>query len=133
MMQTLHTIKSHLPFLASSILFLLLPLAGHAQTPDISWFGTFFAEIYDVVQFAIPLLLALSVLLFIWGVVQYFILGAGDEGKRTTGRVYMLYALIGLTAIVAVWGLVALVASFIGVGYDASPAPAPAEYFPTFN
>jgi len=79
-------------------------------------------QIDILVNALIPTLMALALLLFIWGVIQYFILGADDEGKRETGRAYMLYAIIGLVAIVAVWGIVNLVVQILGTGYGTAPA-----------
>lgn len=96
---------------------LLLPVvASAAATPDISWFNTLFTDINTLIRtILIPLVIGLALLVFIWGVIQYFILGADDEGKRETGRMYMLYAILGLVAIVAVWGIVAIVAEIFGI------------------
>ena len=125
-----------LPQLLSTLVvsvLVLAPLLTFAQSPDISYIGNLFAWIDQLVFVAIPLLLGLAVLLFIWGVIKYFIYGADDESSRTTGRAYMLYALIGLVAVVAVWGLVNLMLQLLGIGTDAAPAPAAGDYFPTVN
>ena len=95
---------------------------GIAQTPQLGWFSSLFSQIDTLVNALIPIVMALALLLFIWGVIQYFILGADDEGKRETGRAYMLYAIIGLVAIVAVWGIVNLVVQILGTGYGTAPA-----------
>ena len=89
-------------------------------------FGTFTGGIILFINnFLIPLMIALCVLGFIWGVFQYFILGSDDEEKRKQGRSLMLYAIIGFVAIVALWGIVEFVAGGFGfeVGRDALPAP----------
>ena len=89
-------------------------------------FGTFTQGIILFINnFLIPLMIALCVLGFIWGVFQYFILGSDDEEKRKQGRSLMLYAIIGFVAIVALWGIVEFVAQGIGVevGRDALPSP----------
>lgn len=113
-------------FAAVVALVLVVPmLAGAQADADLGYIGGLFTEISNIIsEVLIPLVLALALLLFIWGVIQYFILGADDEGKRETGRAYMLYAIIGLVAIVAVWGLVNLVLQLLGVDTDAAP-PAP--------
>ena len=54
-----------------------------------------------------PLLLAVAVLFFIWGVVV-FIAKAGDEKARTEGKQRMVWGLVALFIIVSVWGIVAL-------------------------
>lgn len=102
--------------------WLALPLLAFAQTPQLGWFSSLFSQIDTLVNALIPIVMALALLLFIWGVIQYFILGADDEGKRETGRAYMLYAIIGLVAIVAVWGIVNLVVQILGTGYGTAPA-----------
>ncbi len=115
-------------FAAVVALVLVVPVIAGAQggaATDLSYVGNLFAQIENIISAVlIPLVLALALLLFIWGVIQYFILGADDEGRRETGRAYMLYAIIGLVAIVAVWGLVNLVLQLLGVGTDTAP-PAP--------
>ncbi len=105
---------------------LFVPAVAAAQnSPDLGYIANLFAQIEQIIaQVLIPLLLALSLLLFIWGIIQFFILGAGDEEKRATGRAYMLYSIVGLVAIVAVWGLVNLLLQILGISPDAAP-PAP--------
>lgn len=106
---------------------LLIPALVGAQSadPDLGYVANLFAQIEQIIaEVLIPLLLALSLLLFIWGIIQFFILGAGDEEKRATGRAYMLYSIVGLVAIVAVWGLVNLLLQILGISPDAAP-PAP--------
>ena len=44
---------------------------------------------------------------FVIGVIQYVI--ASDEEAKTTGRNRMIYGIIGLVVIVALWGLVRIV------------------------
>ncbi len=95
-------------------LVLLLPNISFAGA-DLSWFQKATSEFSVLVDTIIPVLFALALLLFVWGVINYFILGAGDEGKRETGRSYMLYAIIGLVAITAVWGIVGLFTQILGV------------------
>lgn len=41
------------------------------------------------------LLLAMGMLLFFWGLAQ-FILGAGNDENRTTGKKHMLWGIIGM-------------------------------------
>ncbi|MEI6580631.1 MAG: hypothetical protein WCO07_00465 [bacterium] len=56
----------------------------------------------------IPLILALAIVMFVWGVVQYVINDA-EEAKKEKGRMFMLWGIIGITVMVSVWGLVAIV------------------------
>lgn len=62
----------------------------------------------------IPILITLALLYFIYGVGEY-VLSAGDEGARKEGRDKIIYGVVALTAILAVWGLVAIVISTFGL------------------
>ena len=64
----------------------------------------------------IPLIFALAVVVFIWGVVQY-LMGAEEEDKRAKGRQFMIWGIIALTVMVSVWGLVQIVGNTFGVPY----------------
>ena len=56
----------------------------------------------------IPLIFALAVAMFVWGVVQY-VINAEDEAKRGQGRSFMIWGIIALSVMVSVWGLVQIV------------------------
>ena len=68
----------------------------------------------EIFYFVIPVLVALGVVYFIWGVVQYFI-GDSEEAKKK-GRDRIIFGLIGLVVIVSIWGLVAILADSFGIG-----------------
>lgn len=56
----------------------------------------------------IPLLFAIALLLFLYGVARYlFIEGDNAEGRKKAGKV-MLWGIIGLTVMAGMWGIVAL-------------------------
>ena len=46
----------------------------------------------------VPVIFALAFLVFIWGVFQ-FVVNAGDETKRTEGRKFILWGLLGIVEI----------------------------------
>ena len=56
----------------------------------------------------VPVIFALAFLVFVWGVVNYFILNAGDETKRSEGRAFVLWGLLGMVLLFSVWGFVNL-------------------------
>lgn len=60
------------------------------------------------------ILIAVAIVVFFWGVITYVIAGA-DEEKRATGRSLMIYGVIGIFVMVALWGLVYLLGSILGV------------------
>ncbi len=71
--------------------------------------GTLFGVLCRVGQFLnaiIPVLIALGVVYFVWGVISYVI--ASDEEAKKAGRDRMIFGIIGLAVIIGMWGLVNL-------------------------
>lgn len=63
----------------------------------------------------IPLIFTIAFLLFLWGMVQY-IRNADNEKKREESKKFIYYGIIGLTVMVAVWGIVRIVTTTFGLG-----------------
>ena len=82
----------------------------HATTVTI---GDFLCKIANILNKVIPVLIVLGVVYFVWGVVQYIM--TGDEAKKKEGRTKMIYGIIGLVVIVAMWGLVFMVKNTFGI------------------
>ncbi len=64
----------------------------------------------------IPLIFALAVTMFVWGVVQY-VINSDDEAKKQKGRQFIIWGIIGLVVMVSVWGLVKIVGTTFGIEY----------------
>jgi len=62
----------------------------------------------------IPLLMVAAFVVFLWGVIK-FITSGGDEEKKKSGKSLIIYGLIGLFVMVAVWGIIKLVQGTFGV------------------
>ncbi|MBI2097654.1 MAG: hypothetical protein HYT46_01840 [Candidatus Vogelbacteria bacterium] len=72
---------------------------------------------------AIPIIMALAIVYFMVGVFRY-LLAAGDDEAKAKGRSMIIYGLIGIFVMVAVWGLVwVLLNTFVGAGVQAPPLP----------
>lgn len=71
-------------------------------------------NISSIVKLLVPLLIAIALVFFIVGVIKYITAGA-DEEKRKEARNTIIYGVIGLFAIVAVWGLVEVISSTFGI------------------
>jgi hypothetical protein len=83
---------------------------------DISQSGTLFGILCRLGQLfnaVIPVLIALGVLYFVWGVVQYVI--SGDEEAKKSGRDKIIFGIIGLAVIIGVWGLVNFLRNTFGL------------------
>lgn len=55
----------------------------------------------------VPVLFALAMVVFLWGVTQ-FIMNSADEAKRSQGKQFMVWGIIGLFVMFSIWGLVSI-------------------------
>lgn len=76
--------------------------------------GTILCKINELLGVIVPILIALGVVYFIWGVVQYVI--GTDEEAKAAGRQKIIWGIIGLAVIIGVWGLVGILNRTFGVG-----------------
>jgi uncharacterized membrane protein len=65
------------------------------------------ATVVDVLNSLIPLLLALAICAFIWGVVKY--LYSSDPQKLAEARSYIIYSIIAIAVMVSISGIIYLV------------------------
>ena len=70
--------------------------------------------------FILPVLVALGVVYFVWGVIMY-VIADGEEAKKK-GRDSMIYGIIGLAVIIGLWGLVTIVLTTFGLNAGGSNA-----------
>lgn len=73
----------------------------------------------------IPLMFALAVVYFVWGVIQFVILGAGEEAKRTQGRQHMIWGVVALAVMLGVWALVGILGGTFGIDTSVLPQVKP--------
>ena len=64
----------------------------------------------------VPLLFGIALVVFIWGVIQY-ITAAGDQEKRTAGLQYIIWGIVGLFVMTAVWSLVGVLGETFGIKF----------------
>ena len=78
--------------------------------------GTLFGllcKIGNLLNAVVPVLIALGVLYFVFGVVSYVI--ASDEEAKKAGRDRIIFGIIGLAVIIGLWGLVNLLRRTFGL------------------
>ncbi|MFA5841071.1 MAG: pilin [Candidatus Paceibacterota bacterium] len=71
--------------------------------------GTLFTvlcKIGQILNAVVPVLIALGVVYFVWGVITYVI--SSDEEAKKAGRDRIIFGIIGLAVIIAMWGLVGI-------------------------
>ena len=73
-----------------------------------------------MVNFAIPVIFALGLIVFLWGLLK-FLTAAGSEDAASEGKRLMIWGVIILFVMTAVWGLVGIVAQFTGVSAGTVP------------
>ena len=73
---------------------------------------TVIQQLSDIFNSIIPLLVLLATALFLWGIVKYITAG-GDEEKLREARNLIVWGIVFLSVIVAVWGFVNIIIDFI--------------------
>ncbi len=109
-----------------SVSALAMPLMAGAVGEGVSNITTIINKVRDVFTTLIPLLMMVVVAVFLWGIVKY-ITAAGDEEKAKVAKGYIIYGLIGLFVMIAMWGIVSILATTLGVTPGGTITP------PTFN
>ena len=116
--------KYYYTALALALPFVVAPQSAFAQitgaTPGTEGYKgsevtTFLKDIMAWVNLAIPIVIGVGFIIFLFAVIK-FILAAGDEEKRKDSRQLMLYAIIGVFVMVAIWGIIAVIAGSFGIG-----------------
>jgi len=93
-----------------SVAVLLLPFLALAQ----GLFTTGDNILIFINATLIPILIGIAIVIFFYGVISY-VLSAGDEEKRKNARGYMIYGVIGVFVMVAIFGLVKLLIDTFGI------------------
>ena len=117
-------------FVLSGLAFVLTPIVALAQVGIsgatsgncvVGSGGTLLGllcRIGQLLNAVVPVLIALGVVYFVWGVIQYVI--ASDEEAKKSGRNRIIYGIIGLAVIIGLWGLVTLLANTFGLNNNAN-------------
>lgn len=73
------------------------------------------AKVNDAILFPlITLLMAIALLLFLWGAFR-FVANAGDEQQRATGKRHMLFGVIGLLIMLSALTILQIAAGTFGL------------------
>ncbi len=63
----------------------------------------------------IPLIFAVALATFVWGVVKFFFINSDEEAKRTQGKQFMIWGIVALAVMLSVWGLVRILGNTFGI------------------
>lgn len=83
--------------------------------------------IYIINSILVPVLFALSFIVFLWGVYYYYIYGGASDEFVKKGHSMVMWGIIGFAVMISVWGLVNVVSNTFGLGGFVAPA-APTSY-----
>ena len=100
-----------------------LPYAAALATPLFAFAQQAFKivdNVRNLLNQIIPVLLIIGTIVFLWGVIMFLTAGAEEE-KRANARSLMIYGLVGLFIMVAIWGIVNVLVGFFGVGGTGVP------------
>lgn len=98
---------------------LVLPLTSFAALGNIS---TLVSDIGGIVNQVIPILFALALLGFFYGLVMYIF---GKEDNKDQAKKTMIWGVVALFVMASVWGLVTFIGTAVGVSQEAGPAVSP--------
>lgn len=97
----------------ASIMVSAFPLMALAQYNPSMGIGGLFGLLGSWVKLALPLLISIAVVYFVWNVFQFAVM-ATDEDSKKTAKTQMIWGIIGIFVMVSVWGLVGILQSTFG-------------------
>ncbi len=65
------------------------------------------------IQLLIPIIFALTFIMFAWGIVKAWIMNDGNAEKVAEGKALVVWGVIGLAVMSGFWGLIALLRNSI--------------------
>ena len=84
--------------------------------------GNYLLQIVTLIDvYLVPIIFALAFLVFIWGIFQYFIVGATNEVKRDSGKQLMIWGLLGFFVMISIWGIINLLLFSFSPGNNSRP------------
>ena len=91
---------------------LLTPLVSFAALAGLK---DLLIGIKDLVNLAFPVLIGLAVLFFFWGLINFIRKDSADSKTREDGKQKMLWGIISLFVMVAIFGILQWIGSAIGI------------------
>ena len=99
----------------------LLPTLAFAQTLNNVAGGNNLGNIENlvrsigrIVNLLLVLVVAVALLLFFWGLAK-FIMSAGDEAAKDSGKQLMIWGVIAFVVMLSIWGIVNFIQSALGI------------------
>jgi len=77
--------------------------------------------LYLINSVLVPLIFAVSFIVFLYGIATAYILNAGNETERAKGHQLMLWGIIAFAVMISIWGLVNVVSNTFGLSGSGAP------------
>jgi hypothetical protein len=100
-----------------------VPVLALAQTANLSGISTLVDQFGSIIAKVIPILFALAIIYFFWGVIKY-IRSAGDPKAASEGKSIMIWGVIAIAVMLSIYGLVNWLQSSFGIN-NQQTAPVP--------
>jgi fumarate reductase subunit D len=94
----------------ATALSLVLPLSAFAAINNLN---DIFVFIRNILNTILPIIIALTVVYFVWGMFQVFM--ASDEEKKEKAKSTVIYGVIALFVMISIWGLVNILYNTFGL------------------
>lgn len=90
--------------------------SSNGSFANVTSFPDFIQRVSQIINLIIPLIISLTVLVFIWGVFKLVVAGDSEDARKEA-RATITFGVVSLFVMVSVWGLVNILkASFFGSG-----------------
>lgn len=96
----------------AGVLVSLFPVVALAAQGD--WVSNIFLMIGGWVKLAVPLIISLAVVWFLWNV--FIFMSTADEEKKGRAKTGMIWGVVAIAVMVSIWGLVGVLSSIFNVG-----------------
>ena len=67
----------------------------------------------EIINFLIPLIVMVVLVVLIWKLIDMFIISAGDQQALTNGKRTVVIAVVALVVVLSIWGILALLRASI--------------------
>lgn len=98
----------------------LIPMVVFAAAPDVDLQSFLERVVVSINTVTIPILLAIEIILFIIGVIRYFM---NPDTDRTQAAQFIMFTVIAIFATVALLGIVFFIQRSLGVGSGGTIQP----------
>ena len=86
-----------------------------SNTADLSFVANLIAQVGGLVRMLPPILTGIAVVVFFWYLIRYVIVNKDNAEKKTKDLSGMMYSLLAIFVMVALWGILAFFGDAIGI------------------